>query len=102
MDSLLPSSDWLIGKIPPEIGNCSMLKHHSFKYNFLSCSIPRELCNSESLVETDLDENLLSKTIEDVIFRCTNLTQLVLVIPFPRFCLSDSLLHGTVDLAQLQ
>lgn len=53
-------------------------------------------------METDLDENLLSKTIEDVIFRCTNLTQLVLVIPFPRFCLSDSLLHGTVDLAQLQ
>lgn len=40
----------------------------------MSGSIPRELCNSESLVEINLDGNLLSGTIEDVFEPCTNLT----------------------------
>ncbi|KAH9667817.1 hypothetical protein KPL70_021175 [Citrus sinensis] len=44
-----------------------MLKYISLSSNFVSGSIPRELCNSESLVEINLDGNLLSGTIEDLV-----------------------------------
>lgn len=55
-----------------------MLKYINMSTNYLFGSIPRELCNSESLVEINLDGNWLSGTIENVFEQCTNLTQLVL------------------------
>ncbi|KAK9229833.1 hypothetical protein WN944_022799 [Citrus x changshan-huyou] len=56
-----------------------MLKYISLSNNKLSGPIPRELCDSGSLVEINLDGNMLSGTIEDVFDRCTNLSELVLV-----------------------
>lgn len=80
MESLWLNNNQFVGRIPLEVGNCSMLKYIILSNNKLSGSIPRELCDSESLVEINLDGNMLSGTIEDVFDRCTNLSWLVLVI----------------------
>ena len=80
MESLWLNNNQFVGRIPLEVGNCSMLKYIRLSNNKLSCPIPRELCDSESLVEINLDGNMLSGTVEDVFDRCTNLSQLVLVI----------------------
>ncbi|GAY60006.1 hypothetical protein CUMW_198740 [Citrus unshiu] len=66
MESLWLNNNQFVGRIPLEVGNCSMLKYIRLSNNKLSCPIPRELCDSESLVEINLDGNMLSGTVEDV------------------------------------
>ncbi|KAH9716244.1 Leucine-rich repeat receptor protein kinase EMS1 [Citrus sinensis] len=69
MESLWLNNNQFVGRIPLEVGNCSMLKYIRLSNNKLSCPIPRELCDSESLVEINLDGNMLSGTVEDVFDR---------------------------------
>ncbi|XP_010250492.1 PREDICTED: LRR receptor-like serine/threonine-protein kinase RPK2 [Nelumbo nucifera] len=72
------SGNFLVGKIPPEIGNCSSLKSLLLDGNILEGRIPPQIGRISELQILDVSRNSLTGTIPNELASCRKLSILVL------------------------
>ncbi|XP_010249274.1 PREDICTED: LRR receptor-like serine/threonine-protein kinase RPK2 [Nelumbo nucifera] len=89
------SGNFLVDKIPPEIGNCSNLKSLLLDGNILEGRIPSEIGRISELKILDVSRNSLTGTIPKELATCRKLSVLVLTNLVDVISVGDSLVEIT-------